>query len=347
MKSLPKVLTLAALILTFVVIVLGAYTRLKDAGLGCPDWPGCYGTLTVPQSAEQIQVDYPDARLDKSKAWIEVTHRMVAGSLGLFVFFLTYLDFRVSRRHKYKVSRILIFASLMVVGQSLLGMWTVTLQLLPQVVTAHLFGGLSIFSLLFLRWAHLHLNSNSNDKIKDKMKTTSDGAKNISVTNSPVMVYAYIGLALVIMQIFLGGWVSTNYASLACTDFPLCNGEWIPSGDFGGGFNLLHPIGENYEGGVLNDAAQVAIHWAHRMGALLVTLFWVSFYLVAKIKKWAVQDDLTMILGILILQIILGITNVLGDLPLLVATAHNGMAAILLLSVIWLLVSEHHRRLLN
>ncbi|MBE8182685.1 MAG: heme A synthase, partial [Candidatus Portiera sp.] len=122
---------------------------------------------------------------------------------------------------------------------------------------------------------------------------------------------------------------------------------WVPPSDFGSGFNLLHPIGENYEGGVLNDSAQVAIHWAHRVGALLVTLFWVGFYLVARIKKWAVQDDLSVILAILLMQVILGIINVLGGLPLLVATAHNGMAAILLLGVLWFLVSEYYRRLAN
>ncbi|MBE8182512.1 MAG: heme A synthase, partial [Candidatus Portiera sp.] len=264
-----KILTAAALLLTFLVIVLGAYTRLKDAGLGCPDWPGCYGTLTVPQSAEQIQDSFPDVQLNRGKAWIEVAHRMVAGSLGLFVFLLTFLDFRASRRHKYKMSRILIFASLMVVGQSLLGMWTVTLQLLPQVVTAHLFGGLTILSLLFLRLAHLHLNP-LNSLGPHNPEEASRPEKN-SQQKSQIITYGYVGLALVIMQIFLGGWVSTNYASLACTDFPLCNGEWVPPSDFGSGFNLLHPIGENYEGGVLNDSAQVAIHWAHRVGALLVT----------------------------------------------------------------------------
>lgn len=340
-----KILTAAALLLTFLVIVLGAYTRLKDAGLGCPDWPGCYGTLTVPQSAEQIQDSFPDVQLNRGKAWIEVAHRMVAGSLGLFVFLLTFLDFRASRRHKYKMSRILIFASLMVVGQSLLGMWTVTLQLLPQVVTAHLFGGLTILSLLFLRLAHLHLNP-LNSLGPHNPEEASRPEKN-SQQKSQIITYGYVGLALVIMQIFLGGWVSTNYASLACTDFPLCNGEWVPPSDFGSGFNLLHPIGENYEGGVLNDSAQVAIHWAHRVGALLVTLFWVGFYLVARIKKWAVQDDLSVILAILLMQVILGIINVLGGLPLLVATAHNGMAAILLLGVLWFLVSEYYRRLAN
>lgn len=325
-----KHLTTFTLILTFIVIILGAYTRLKDAGLGCPDWPGCYGTLTVPQSVEQIQDKFPDAELDKSKAWIEVVHRMFAGSLGLLIFFLTYLDYRFSRKHKRRMSRILIFASVMVVAQSLLGMWTVTLQLLPQVVTAHLFGGLTIFSLIFLRLAHLYLNPNSSPPTS-------------SMNKSNLMTYAYVGLALVIMQIFLGGWVSTNYASLACTDFPLCNGEWVPESDFKEGFNLLHPIGENYEGGVLDDAAQVAIHWSHRVGALAVTLFWVGFYLTARIKKWAVQEELSIILAVLTLQILLGITNVLGDLPLLVATAHNGVAAILLVSVLWLLVKEYYR----
>ncbi len=336
-----RILTAITLVLTFIVIVLGAYTRLKDAGLGCPDWPGCFGTLTVPSSAEEIQDNFAEVEFSKHKAWIEVVHRMFAGSLGLVIFFLTFIDFRDSRRNNRKMSRLLIFTSLLVVAQSLLGMWTVTLQLLPQVVTAHLFGGFTIFSLLFLRLVHVY-NYDRDTRMVSSPPPSS--ALSSSSGRTWIIACGYGGLALVIMQIFLGGWVSTNYASLACTDFPLCGGEWVPEADFVGGFDLLHPIGENYEGGVLDTQAQIAIHWAHRVGALLVTLFWVGFYLVARIKKLPLQDNLNIILGVLLLQIILGITNVLGDLPLLVATAHNAMAAILLLSVLWLLFCIHYQK---
>ena len=369
-----KRLTEATLLLTFIVILLGAYTRLQDAGLGCPDWPGCYGTLTVPNSEEQINSateKYPDSTFDKGKAWTEVSHRMVAGTLGLFIFAMTIINLFHSRRHKTKVSFFLIAASIVVVFQALLGMWTVTLKLLPQVVTAHLFGGLLTLSLIFLHLLQVYRQSGTgifamgaadstlsiqppaSSQVPDQTQAQTQAQTPVqtpatadrATARNKLILFTYIGLFLVVGQIFLGGWVSTNYAALACADFPLCNGKLLPDTDFAAGFNFFHPIGVNYEGGILDEPARTAIHFAHRIGALLVAAYWFVFYLIIRIKNAPIQGELSLIIAALVCQIILGITNVLGGLPLLIATAHNGMAALLLLSVLLLVFNLHTRTL--
>ena len=352
-----KRFTELTLLLTFIVILLGAYTRLQDAGLGCPDWPGCYGTLTVPNSEEQINSateKYPDSAFDKGKAWTEVSHRMVAGTLGLFIFAMTIINLFHSRRHKTKVSFFLIAASMVVVFQALLGMWTVTLKLLPQVVTAHLFGGLLILCLIFLHLLQVYRQSGTgifamsaaDSALSIQSPASSQDPSQVPViARNKMLLFTYIGLFLVVGQIFLGGWVSTNYAALACADFPLCNGKLLPDTDFAAGFNFFHPIGVNYEGGILDEPARTAIHFAHRIGALLVAAYWFIFYLIVRIKSSPIQEELSLIIAAIICQIILGITNVLGGLPLLIATAHNGMAALLLLSVLLLVFNLHTRTL--
>lgn len=344
-----KPLSIITLLLTFVVIILGAYTRLQDAGLGCPDWPGCYGTLTVPSGEEQIneaQVKYPAIPFDKSKAWTEVIHRSMAGTLGLLIFAMTIINILHSRRHKTKISLVLITASIVVIFQALLGMWTVTLKLLPQVVTAHLFGGLLTLSLIF--WHFLQLRDNSAHR-GVAMQYFNDHLvrqrQNFGNNFNKIKLFAYIGLALVIGQIFLGGWVSTNYAALSCPDFPLCYGEWLPQMDLAAGFDIFHPIGINYEGGVLDKDARVAIHFMHRLGALILVTYWLLFYGIVRVKNIALQNELSLIMAILVIQLILGITNVLGGLPLIIATAHNGVAALLLLSVLLLLFNLYRHKL--
>ena len=322
--------------MTFVVIVLGAYTRLKDAGLGCPDWPGCYGYLTVPAGEEEIQdalERFPDAEFDVSKAWIEVIHRIFAGALGLLIFGMTITNIVRNRRGQEKLSVVLLLTSIVVCFQAILGMLTVTLQLLPLIVTSHLAGGLMTFSLVFLYMLQLY---------RQDSKASQDKTYAIGKTMKGL---AYLGLGLIIAQVLLGGWVSTNYAALACPDFPLCNGELIPPADFATGFDIVHPLGINYEGGVLDDEARVAIHWTHRVGALVLVLFWLGFYAVAKMRKLADrQFEIGVVLGIMAVQIILGITNVLGGLPLMVAVMHNGVAAILLLAGINVVFNLHYGR---
>ena len=324
---MTKRFTLVLLALTFVVIVLGAYTRLSDAGLGCPDWPGCYGQLVVPNTDEQIaraQQTYPQSEFNRQKAWIEMIHRAAAGGLGLLIFLATLMDWRQARRTGSRVSRLLLLLCLAVIIQGLFGAWTVTLQLLPQVVVAHLFGGFLIFALVYLRYLALSARHPSPGYHPGLMRTAVG-----------------FGLVLLIIQILLGGWMSANYAALACVDFPLCGGSWVPAQmDFTAGFNFWQPLGPNYEGGVLPQAAQVAIHFTHRLVAVLLLAYWVVFYLVGRRLPLGnhAKHAMPMLLGLLLLQMALGITNVLGDLPLLVAVAHNGLAAILLLVVLRLFV---------
>ena len=324
-----KLLTKIVLVLTFIVIVLGAYTRLKDAGLGCPDWPGCYGELLVPSSESEALENYPDAEFDAGKAWIEVVHRIFAGILSILVLALGINHLRLYRRREAGFGFPLLFLLTLVViaGQVILGMLTVTLKLLPLIVTSHLLGGLLIFSLLFLYYLRL----GKNDAAAERLPSVSSFG----------LVLGYLGLALIVAQIILGGWVSTNYAALACVDFPLCNGALVPPADFATGFSIWQPVGINYEGGVLTDAAKVAIHWTHRFGALVVVLFWAGFYFWLRRRQLADLTEAQVLLAVLLLQVMLGITNVLADLPLLIATAHNGAAAILLLSSIALLYKLH------
>src|SRR5574340_476827 len=290
-------LILAALILAFGVVSLGAYVRLSDAGLGCPDWPGCYGKLTPHQAADDINAELaerPNGPVSHAKAWKEMVHRYFAGTLGLLLLGL-------------------------IVFQALLGMWTVTQLLKPLVVTAHLLGGMTTLSLLLWLWlrergrfGHVY------DARIDSLRAA-----------------ATLGLALVVTQIALGGWVSTNYAALACTDFPMCQGVWMPAMDFEPGFTLHRELGETATGDLLPMTALTAIHWAHRVMALIVALY--LGWLVLRLLRAPGYAGMALVVGsLLALQVSLGISNVLLSLPLAVAVAHNAGAALLLASLVWL-----------
>ena len=313
------------LLLTFAVIVLGAYTRLSDAGLGCPDWPGCYGKILGPQNAEEIEAAraaYPGNSFDRQKALTEMIHRLVAGSLGLLIFLVTLADYRRARRLGGKVSRILLILCPVVLVQGAFGAWTVTLQLLPQVVLTHLLGGFLILSLVYLYFLSV---GGKGQVYKKRIR---------SLTTSAILV----GGILVVAQIVLGGWVSANYAARACVDFPLCNGSWLPPEmDFATGFRFLQPPGPNYEGGVLPADARLAIHFAHRLNAFAVLVYWLLLFYFGR-RNHFLRASAPLFLGLLFLQMALGITNILGDLPLMIAVAHNALAAILLLNVLRILV---------
>lgn len=311
-----------AMALALVVIVLGAYVRLSDAGLGCPDWPGCYGSILVP---DQVAVDneHLEVRpLEQHKAWKEMIHRYVASTLGFLILIMAFMSW-----FKSSLSNMRTFTSLLlvlVIFQGMLGMWTVTLLLKPVIVMSHLIGGLTILSLL--TWLVLRQQSQHGVFV-------SAGHKAFL----PLSIMAIIILAI---QISLGGWTSSNYAALACPDFPTCQGVWWPSMDFKEGFILWRGLGIDYEGGVLHGAARTAIHMAHRIGALFTffTLFFVAVKaILTGIRPIKFTGIIVMIL--LFTQISLGIANVKFSLPLPVAVAHNGIAALLLLSLITLL---HH-----
>ena len=309
-----------ALVLTLLVIVLGAYTRLSDAGLGCPDWPGCYGQLLgvpeQPAEIEKAEQAYPGWRVEVDKAWIEMVHRYFAGGLGLIILALTAFAFMVVKQRR----GLMLLLLGLVTFQALLGMWTVTLLLQPLVVVAHLLGGFTVLSLLW--WLYL------DRWFKPKRAT---------VHNKAFYRVTLVALVLLVMQITLGGWTSTNYAALACIDFPLCQGAWIPEADYRGGFRFI--IDErNYEYGVLNSPQRTAIHVVHRFGALIVAVFFVVF-----LAKLFMQGSVLIrrvalsISALLVVQIMLGISNVVFSLPLTVAVLHNAVAALLLLSLLLLL----------
>ncbi|MCQ4259635.1 COX15/CtaA family protein [Stutzerimonas stutzeri] len=320
-------LAVIATLLAVVVVLLGAYTRLTHAGLGCPDWPGCYGFLAVPMS-EQAQslaaLRFPDAPVEVRKGWNEMVHRYFAGALGLVILGLAVQAVRRRSLPGQPVKLPLLLLAV-VIAQAAFGMWTVTLQLWPQVVTAHLLGGFATLSLLFLLCLRLSGRQPFAPQLPGWLRTL-----------------AMIGMLAVIAQVALGGWVSSNYAAVACTDFPTCHGEWWPDMDFTNAFNLTHhDIGPNYLGGMLYGEARTAIHLTHRLGALAVTLILLT--LAWQLRRNGLPRLAALLVAALALQISLGISNVLLNLPLAVAVAHNGGGALLLLVTVLI----NHRLRLN
>src|SRR5690554_5448339 len=326
-------LSLAGVLLALVVVVLGAYTRLVDAGLGCPDWPGCYGFAIVPHTEARLSIAlerFPDAPVDLHKGWAEMVHRYVAGLLLMLIATLLMVALRRARQAPMPVG----LASglfVLVVIQALFGMWTVTLNLWPQVVTAHLLGGFATLSLLWL------LAQRSSPKAW-LLPTEKFSQRSQLPQLQSLKRLAVITLVALIVQIALGGWTSSNYAALACTDFPTCHQQWWPDTDFKRAFNFAQTIGPNYLGGLLEGEARTAIHLSHRLGAGLVTLL--IILLATKLMRFgepAAKFFAKLLLSVLIVQVSLGISNVVFSLPLSVAVAHNAGGALLLLVMVTLL----------
>jgi len=363
-----RTLALLAALFAFCVVMFGAFVRLSNAGLSCPDWPTCYGKVTWPGHAHDIaqaNEAFPDRPYEDSKAWREQVHRFLAGSLGVMVLAIALIaawrrktavvavvaasvfaavGVVLYMRGAYAVSSVLsalaialpliaaarldrpgawrigIAALAVITFQAMLGMWTVTLLVKPIIVTAHLLGGLATFALL--AWAAL--------------RWWGVGARDerFAALRVPVTV----GIVVLVCQITLGGWTSTNYAALACgTDFPKCLGQWWPATDFHEAFILWRGIGVNYEGGVLDMAARSAIQMAHRIGAgiTFIYLAWLSHKLArAGLRKVGIA-----VAVVLVTQVLLGIGNVHLGLPLPMATAHNGVAALLLFTLLAALAS--------
>ena len=363
-----RTLALLAAIFAFCVVMFGAFVRLSNAGLSCPDWPTCYGKVTWPGHAHDIaqaNEAFPDRPYEDHKAWREQVHRFLAGSLGFMVLAIALIaawrrkmavaavivaavfaaiGVVLYMRGAYVVSSILsalaialpliaaatldrpgawrvgIAALAVIIFQAMLGMWTVTLLVKPIIVTAHLLGGLATFALL--AWAAL------------RWWGVGTRDERFAALRLPVTV----GIVVLVCQITLGGWTSTNYAALACgTDFPKCLGQWWPDTDFHEAFILWRGIGVNYEGGVLDMAARSAIQMAHRIGAGVTFLYlaWLSHKLArAGLRKVGIA-----VAVVLIAQVLLGIGNVHLGLPLPMATAHNGVAALLLFTLLAALAS--------
>ncbi len=349
------------------VIVFGAFVRLSNAGLSCPDWPTCYGRAAWPSAATEVSDHAASAirPFDDTRAWREQVHRMLAGTLGVLVLVLALL---ASRRQRLGIAQVLVSAALVaisiplymrgmhaaaavlaaigelillaaalrwwrgaegngvghalppiaalllavIVFQALLGMWTVTWLLKPIVVMGHLLGGLATFALLaWLAW-----------------RATE---RPIRVPDARLWrILAGIGLALLVVQIALGGWTSANYAALSCgTDFPKCVGQWGPPHDFREGFVLWRGIGVDYEGGVLDGAARIAIHMSHRMMAVVVSAY-LLWFAVRLLRSPGLRGQGGLLAVLLLAQVSLGIANVKLALPLPVAVMHNAGAALLL-----------------
>jgi cytochrome c oxidase assembly protein subunit 15 len=332
-------LALAGLLLCFAVVVLGAYVRLTAAGLGCPDWPGCYGHITPfgAQESAAAQAAYPLKPLDVGKAWREMIHRYAASTLGLIIVAITILAF-VTRRTRLVSLPLAVALLATVVFQGVLGMLTVTWQLKPLVVTGHLVFGLTTLSLLWWLWLALPQNSWGGARGGPSVPAVSGVAAEAARL---AWRLALVGLIALGVQIALGGWTSSNYAAIACPDFPKCQNAWWPQTDYKDAFILWRGLGVNYEGGVLQNPARVAIHLTHRLGALIATLT-LSLAAVTVLTRRVLAKFVLpagAVLAALALQLTLGVSMVLWGFPLQIATAHTACAALLLLSVLALLRS--------
>jgi len=307
-----RTLAIVAFLLALVVVSLGAWVRLSDAGLGCPDWPGCYGQLIgVPEHAHEVSAAEAafGQRVEAGKAWKEMIHRYAAGTLGLCIAGLAVLGWRQRARRKPTLELALLAVVLV---QATLGMLTVTQLLKPVIVTCHLLGGMTTLALL----AALVLR-------EGRIFRPCPGI------GTGLQAHAAMALIAVVVQIALGGWVSSNYAAAICPDFPTCQGSFNPALDFHHAFTLDRELGITASGALLPAAALTAIHWTHRLfaGVVLLVAGSLGLRLLARRHKRGAGVALLAALG---LQIGLGIANVLLQLPLPLAVTHNTGAALLL-----------------
>jgi len=310
--------------LTLDLIMFGAFVRLTDSGLGCPDWPGCYGMVTPIGALADIraaELAMPDGPVTMPKAWIEMIHRYVGALLGLMIIGFTVMAWRwrnIIGRTPWLPTVTLVAVCI----QGAFGAWTVTLKLMPIIVTIHLLGGMTLLALM--TWL----------AAREKQHAP------INPDNHRYSPWVAFGLFLLFMQIGLGGWVSTNYAALACMDFPTCNGVWVPPMDFASGFSLIRGLGELPSGEAISQSALVAIHWVHRNFA------WIVFAYLGALT-WRLRGDpglrgpCHLIIALLFAQLFTGLTTIFFQWPLLIAVLHNGGAAGLTLATVTLLVRVH------
>jgi len=307
---------------TMDLVMFGGFTRLTDSGLGCPDWPGCYGTSSPFVAHAQIAAAHlamPTGPVSMTKAWIEMIHRYFAMAIGVLIIAQVAIAWAARlRKRPLAVSPWWPTALLgLVIVQGIFGAWTVTMRLQPIIVTTHLLLGLTLLG--------------------------TSGWLAARLTPLPAYepeagrwrIAALAGLALLIVQIALGGWVSTNYAVLACTDFPTCNGAWIPPMDFQHGFHLWRALGMDGSGEVITQAALVAIHWTHRTFAIVVVAY--LLWLAAMLRRYeSLRRPANGVLAVVVIQFLTGLSNIVLQWPLPIAVAHNGGAAILLLLLVML-----------
>ncbi|MFT4937985.1 MAG: cytochrome c oxidase assembly protein subunit 15 [Paraglaciecola sp.] len=314
-----KKLVLISILLAAVVIVLGAYARLTDAGLGCPDWPGCYGHFLVPETDEHIaaaEQAFPDRPIEAEKAWNEMIHRYFASALG-FVILIIFISSFFQRAYNRPI-KLPFFLLCLVIFQGALGMWTVTLNLLPIVVLGHLLGGFSVLACLFLLYLRM---------TPYRIPGGDHGMRNFGK-------YAVFGIFILICQIALGGWTSANYAAMACTELPICEGNWYERIDMVGAFSIPDVV--NYEFGAHDYPQRMTMHILHRFGAVItfVYLCWLAIRLYAAAHSMLIKQLSAFMVVVLGAQIILGVSNVVFSLPIAVAVLHNAVAACLLLVLV-------------
>ncbi|CAB3788563.1 COX15/CtaA family protein [Pararobbsia alpina] len=314
--------------LTLDLVMFGSFTRLTDSGLGCPDWPGCYASASPFVAHAQIhaaQAAMPSGPVTMSKAWIEMVHRYIAMAVGVLIIAQVLIAWLRRRRlaiNPWGPTALLV----LVLVQGAFGAWTVTLKLQPVIVTTHLLLGLALLAGLGL------LAASRSASVAGRGADAGGRSSALLVLPSSARWRraALLGLALLVIQIALGGWVSTNYAVLACTDFPTCNGQWLPAMDFVNGFHLWRALGRTGDGGYITQDALVAIHWTHRTFAFVV-FFYVGALALRLRTDPALRRLATGLLAVLVIQLASGLANVLLSWPLPVAVAHNGGAAVLLL----------------
>ena len=322
-------LTLLTLFLTFDLVVFGAFTRLSDSGLGCPDWPGCYGSASPLGAREEIhaaQSVQPSGPVTHGKAWVEMVHRYLAMAVGALILVMTVSSWLEARRGRAAISPWWATATLVwVCAQGAFGALTVTLKLYPAIVTLHLLGGIGLLALLALQ----------AEQARPRPMPLSAGTRR--------GLYALAGLMLV--QVALGGWVSTNYAVLACQEFPTCQGSWWPTMDFRHGFTVLRELGETQHGDYLPFAALTAIHYTHRLMAYAVLLLMLLMARALYHEAGAARSGAKLLLALAGWQLLSGLSNVVLGWPLLAALAHTAGAAVLVtLLAVWVLRAAHAAR---
>lgn len=330
-----QALTVLTLFLTFDLVLFGAFTRLTDSGLGCPDWPGCYGSASPVGARADIaaaQEAMPTGPVTHSKAWVEMIHRYLATGVGVLIIVLTvaaWLQWRRARADKTMSPPVMspwwpTFTLIWVCLQGAFGALTVTMKLFPAIVTLHLMGGLVLLALLCVQ-AVRH--------------TYAVRGAQPAVLAAPLRLAVLVTGALVALQVVLGGWVSTNYAVLACTTFPTCQGSWWPVMDFAQGFQLWRPLGLLQDGSHISFAGLTAIHYAHRLVAygVLLALAWLAWRLH---RATALRLQARWLAGLALLQLATGLSNVVLGWPLLAAVLHTGGAAALVVVLTWALSSS-------
>nr|WP_246600357.1 COX15/CtaA family protein [Candidimonas humi] len=307
--------------LTLDLIMFGAFVRLTDSGLGCPDWPGCYGQITPLQASGHIEKALqamPYGAVSFSKAWIEMIHRYAGSILGMLIIAIVFMAWRY-RARLGQTPRLATGALLLVCVQGAFGAWTVTHRLMPIVVTSHLLLGMSLLAVM--TW----------------LAARERGHLPIAASARAWMPWMAIGFVLLAVQIALGGWVSTNYAALACMDFPTCHGQWLPRMDFRDGYSLVRALGQLPSGAIISQYALTAIHWTHRNFAFIVfvylgTLGW-------KMRREpGLRGPANLLLALLACQLCTGLATIFLQWPLLIAVLHNGGASGLVLASVTLLV---------